>query len=208
MSSDGSKINVVTCTSSAYPLLIPQLGSLLKECVDENITMNFIQPFSLEDGECFWRNLEEDIREEKIFVIIAQEGEQPQHAHATESQDPVVAKRGKDSMAGPAEVPVVLGCVILYLAKQPNAKHRGEIGKLIVGKEHRKRRIGKMLLAGMEEEAHKHGLTLLVLDTQTGSGAEQFYARVGYTPIGVLPDVCLAPDTKQFTSCTFFYKKL
>ncbi|KIK64982.1 hypothetical protein GYMLUDRAFT_39390 [Collybiopsis luxurians FD-317 M1] len=71
MSSNGGKINIVTCTSSSYPLLIPQLGSLLKEWADENITMNFIQPFSLEDGESFWRDLKEGIREEKIFVLIA-----------------------------------------------------------------------------------------------------------------------------------------
>lgn len=99
----------------------------------------------------------------------------------------------------------------------------------------------------MEDEARKNGRTRIVspfavvctslerklndepqiLDTQTGSGAEVFYERMGYqkvkdsdtiqrylmlnllcVKVGVLPDVVLSPDRKQYTSVTFFYKKL
>jgi len=60
--------------------------------------------------------MEENIIKGKQFVIIAQED-------STDSDG----------------VPIVLGCVILNLSQIPNAGHRGEVGKMIVGKEHRKR---------------------------------------------------------------------
>ncbi|KAE9394345.1 acyl-CoA N-acyltransferase, partial [Gymnopus androsaceus JB14] len=129
--------------------------------------------------------MEEDIIKGKQFIVIAQED-------STDSDG----------------LPVVLGCVVLFLAQTPNAAHRGEVGKMIVGKEHRKRGIGKLLIDCMEEEARKDNRTVLVLDTQTGSGADIFYERMGYNKIGVLPDSALSPDRKQYTSCTLFYKKL
>ncbi|KAE9394344.1 acyl-CoA N-acyltransferase [Gymnopus androsaceus JB14] len=180
-----SHITVAPCAPSAYRSIIPQLAMLLKSCVDDNITMNFVQPFSIEDASKFWLSMEENIIKGKQFVIIAQED-------STDSDG----------------VPIVLGCVILNLSQTPNAGHRGEVGKMIVGKEHRKRGIGKILMDCMEEVSRKNNRTVLVLDTQTGSGAEIFYERMGYNKVGVLPDVTLSPDRKQYTSCTFFIKKL
>lgn len=113
-------ITVTPCAPSSYRLIVPQLATLLKTCVDDNITMNFIQPFSIEDASEFWLSLEDGLVKRKLFVIIAQE----------ESPDP-------------SGVPVILGCVILYLAQMPNAAHRGEVGKLIVGKEYRNRCVGE-----------------------------------------------------------------
>ncbi|KAF5343402.1 hypothetical protein D9757_013813 [Collybiopsis confluens] len=185
MASENSQIRIVTCAPSSYPKLIPKLALLLKECVHNNIVMNFIQPFSIEEGEKFWKDLEQGVNENKQFIIVALEGDPNERVE-----------------------PVMLGCVILYLSQQPNAKHRGEIGKLIVGREHQRKGIGKMLLTVLEEEARKHGRTILFLDTQTGSKAETFYKRVGYIPVGVIPDICLAPDGKELTSCTFFYKRI
>ncbi|KAF5386286.1 hypothetical protein D9757_008623 [Collybiopsis confluens] len=121
MASENSQIRIVTCAPSSYPKLIPKLALLLKECVDNNIVMNFIQPFSIEEGEKFWKDLEQGVNENKQFIIVALEGD-------------------------------------------PNEE------------------IGKMLLTVLEEEARKHGRTILFLNTQTGSKAETFYERVGYIP--------------------------
>ncbi|GAW00377.1 GCN5 family acetyltransferase [Lentinula edodes] len=195
-----NRITVKLCppSSEAYRSIIPQLAVLLKSCVDTNITMNFLQPFSIQDASAFWLSAEEKVVQMKQFVLIAQESQEAQEKEADDH----------DFRHEKLEPPVILGCVILYLAQTPNAKHRGEVGKLIIGSEHRKRGIGKMLLDRMEDEARKHSLKILVLDTQTGSGAELFYERVGYSKVGVLPDVNLAPDRGQYTSCTFFYKRL
>ncbi|KAJ4467595.1 acyl-CoA N-acyltransferase [Lentinula lateritia] len=195
-----SHISLKVCppSSEAYRAIVPQLATLLKSCIDANITMNFIQPFSIEDASAFWLSAEENVVQKKQFVIIAQESSEDE-ADDNDSRHEQHVQRGP---------PVILGCVILYLAQLPNAKHRAEVGKLIVGREHRKRGIGKMLVDRMEDEARKHGRKILVLDTETGSGAELFYERVGYSKAGVIPDATLAPDGKQYTSYTYFYKRL
>ncbi|KAJ3727313.1 acyl-CoA N-acyltransferase [Lentinula guzmanii] len=189
-------ITLKVCPPSSYRSIIPELAVLLKSCIDSNITMNFIQPFSLEDASEFWLSAEDNVIQGKQFVVIAQEAkERPEPEPEPKAQaggllhDPASDQEGTDDHL-------------------PNAKHRGEVGKLIVGKEHRKRGIGKMLLSCLEDKAREHGRTILVLDTQTGSGAELFYEHIGYTKVGVIPDVTMAPDGTQYTSCTFFYKKL
>ncbi|KAJ3888003.1 acyl-CoA N-acyltransferase [Lentinula edodes] len=195
---NGITVKLCPPSSEAYRSIIPQLAVLLKSCVDTNITMNFLQPFSIQDASAFWLSAEEKVVQMKQFVLVAQESQEAQEKNADDH----------DFRHEKHEPPVILGCVILYLAQTPNAKHRGEVGKLIIGSEHRKRGIGKMLLDRMEDEARKHSLKILVLDTQTGSGAELFYERVGYSKVGVLPDVTLAPNGGQYTSCTFFCKRL
>ncbi|KAJ3869403.1 acyl-CoA N-acyltransferase [Lentinula novae-zelandiae] len=198
-----SHISLKVCPSSseAYRSIVPQLATLLKSCIDANITMNFIQPFSIEDALAFWLSAEENVVQKKQFIIIAQESQESSEDEADVND----SRHARHVQRGP---PFILGCVILYLAQLPNAKHRAEVGKLIVGREHRKRGIGKMLLDRMEDEARKHGRKILVLDTETGSGAELFYERVGYSKAGVIPDATLAPDGKQYTSYTYFYKRL
>ncbi|KAJ3760529.1 hypothetical protein EV360DRAFT_68633 [Lentinula raphanica] len=195
---------VRVCPPSLYRSIVPQLAVLLKSCIDSNITMNFLQPFSLEDASEFWLTAEESVIQGKQLVMIAQE----------DTKEPVTEMVGgsegpsNDMTHDPSTVPpVVLGCVILYLAQTPNAKHRGERGHFPLGNSDVKK-IGKMLLDCLEDEARKDGRTIIILDTQTGSGAEKFYEHIGYCKVGVIPDASLAPDGKRYTSCTFFYKKL
>ncbi|KAJ3917406.1 acyl-CoA N-acyltransferase [Lentinula edodes] len=199
-----SHITLKVCppSSEVYLSIVPQLATLLKSCIDNNITMNFIQPFSIEDASAFWLSAEENVVQRKQFVIIAQESQ-----GSSEDEADYNDSRHEQHVLE-SRTPIILGCVILYLAQLPNAKHRAEVGKLIVGREHRKRGIGKMLLDRMEDEARKHGRKILVLDTETGSGAELFYERLGYSKAGVIPDASLAPDGKRYTSYTYFYKRL
>ncbi|PJG81856.1 GNAT family N-acetyltransferase, partial [Klebsiella pneumoniae] len=49
--------------------------------------------------------------------------------------------------------------------------------------------------------------TVLVLDTATGSGAEQFYARCGWEKVGEIPRYALMPDG-EMTATSLFYKFL
>jgi GNAT superfamily N-acetyltransferase len=43
------------------------------------------------------------------------------------------------------------------------------------------------LMEALEAEARKHGVSVLVLDTSTGSGAETFYQRAGWQKVGEIP---------------------
>ena len=47
----------------------------------------------------------------------------------------------------------------------------------------------------------------MLLDTVTGGDAERLYARLGWTPVGVIPDYALMPDS-ALCSATVFYKGL
>jgi acetyltransferase len=56
-----------------------------------------------------------------------------------------------------------------------------------------------------EEIARKEGRTLLVLDTEQGSSAEELYVKCGYTRAGVIPRYALGAD-RSFISTVVFYK--
>ena len=58
-----------------------------------------------------------------------------------------------------------------------------------------------------EEGALRHGKVLLVLDTATGSPAEEVYRRLGWTAAGIVPDYALYPDGR-YCGTTFYYKRL
>ncbi|RRR00954.1 GNAT family N-acetyltransferase, partial [Enterococcus faecalis] len=53
----------------------------------------------------------------------------------------------------------------------------------------------------------KHGVSVLVLDTATGSGAETFYQRAGWQKVGEIPRYALMPDGAM-TATSVFYKFL
>jgi ribosomal protein S18 acetylase RimI-like enzyme len=69
----------------------------------------------------------------------------------------------------------------------PNARHRGEVMKLIVHRKGRGRGIGRGLMLAVEALALDEGRTLLVLDTRPGDAAEKLYRSLGYVPAGVIP---------------------
>ncbi len=81
----------------------------------------------------------------------------------------------------------IAGTVQLYLSPEPNAPHRGEVYKLLVHREARNRGIGEALMRVVEEEALRHGRTLLLLDTVQGGAGERLYRRLGWQEIGIVP---------------------
>ena len=68
-----------------------------------------------------------------------------------------------------------------------NARHRGEVFKLLVHREFRGRGIGDALMKAVEREAAKHDRTLLRLDTVQGGVAKSLYRRLGWLEIGIVP---------------------
>ncbi|MEU7577293.1 GNAT family N-acetyltransferase [Streptomyces sp. NPDC041068] len=101
----------------------------------------------------------------------------------------------------------VTGTVSVAFVDRPNGRHRAEIIKLMVHRSARGQGLARALLTTAEEAAADAGVTLMVLDTETGSPAEYLYEKAGWTRSGIIPDYALDPSgTLQPT--TFFYKKL
>jgi ribosomal protein S18 acetylase RimI-like enzyme len=99
----------------------------------------------------------------------------------------------------------VVGTVQVRLATLPNARHRAELAKLLVHRSARGRGIGRELMRAAERGAAEVGVSLLVLDTETGSPAEGLYTSLGWTEVGVIPDYALDPEGGM-SPTTVFYK--
>jgi GNAT superfamily N-acetyltransferase len=101
----------------------------------------------------------------------------------------------------------ILGTITLVRASKRNGPHRAEVIKLMVHREGRGQGIAPALMAALEEFAAAEGLTLLVLDTQTGSLAESLYRRWGWEAVGVIPDFAVSPDG-TLGGTTVMFKRL
>lgn len=88
----------------------------------------------------------------------------------------------------------LVGAVRLLLATQPNGQHRAEVSKLLVHRDARKQGCAAMLMIALEGGARELGRTVLTLDTQTGSLAEELYDRWGWHRVGVIHNYAATPD--------------
>ncbi len=101
----------------------------------------------------------------------------------------------------------VVGSVLLIRSGNQNSPHRAEIGKVIVHRDARRRGIATALMAAAETAARDSGRWLLVLDTITGSAADEFYRSLGWQETGIVPDYALLTDGRPWPA-TFFWKDL
>ncbi len=101
----------------------------------------------------------------------------------------------------------IVGTVSLHLEEPGTGRHRAEITKLLVRQTARRAGVATALMAAAEDEAGRRGRTMLLLDTQAGSGAEPFYDSLGWEAYGLLDDHAADPDG-QLTPTVFFFKRL
>ncbi|SFE13646.1 acetyltransferase [Pseudomonas straminea] len=101
----------------------------------------------------------------------------------------------------------VLGSVQLNLCQKPNGLNRGEVQKLLVLSNARRRGITRLLMQQLETRARQLKRGLLYLDTEAASEAEHLYRALGYTTIGGLPDYACGPDG-QYRANAIYYKTL
>jgi GNAT superfamily N-acetyltransferase len=101
----------------------------------------------------------------------------------------------------------IVGCVRLVLAQQDNGQHRAEVSKLLVSTAARRTGCAAALMAALESWAEEHGRHRLVLDTETGSPAEEVYERLGWTRVGTIPDYALT-SSGELCGSTIFTKSL
>jgi GNAT superfamily N-acetyltransferase len=153
------------------------LGELLADAVADGASVGFRAGYSAEQGEQWWRELAGPVKEGQLLLWAALDGSR------------------------------VLGTVQLRLASYPNGRHRADLAKLLVHRDARGRGLGRRLLDLAEQGAAEHGVTLLLLDTQTDSPAERLYRTAGWTAFGTVPDHAADP-AGVLRPTTFFHKVL
>jgi len=154
------------------------LADILIDAVEGGASVNFVQPMTREKADAWW-----------LGALASQaRGER------------VILAAERDSR--------IDGTVQLILAGQENQHFRADIGKMLVHRRARRQGLGAALLAAAEQEAQRHGRTLLTLDTISGSAAERLYLRCGWQRFGVVPGYATSADGQRREDCSFFYKAL
>ena len=153
------------------------LASVLEDCVAGGASVSYLAPFSHEQARAAF----------EAFAAEAELGNRLVLAAFAEGR--------------------LVGTVQVILTLPPNQPHRGEIAKLLVHRDARRRGIAELLMSHAESAARAEGKSLLVLDTVTGDAAERLYARLGWTKVGVIPGYALYPDGRPCDT-TVFWKSL
>ncbi|MER7477920.1 GNAT family N-acetyltransferase [Streptomyces sp. NPDC126510] len=153
------------------------LADLLADTVDGGASVGFLAPLTRAEALAWWEERAAVVAAGRLAVWVACEGER------------------------------VLGTVSLAFPGKTNSRHRAELVKLMVHREARGRGVGRGLLATAEDAAAAAGVSLLHLDTETGSPAERLYRSAGWTPIGSIPDYAADPGG-VLRPTTIYYKRL
>ena len=179
----------MTTTVSPNPIAIGQLDAaqaearldelshILVDAVKQGASVNFLAGFSAEQARVFWRT-------------------QLPGLASCETQLHVAEQNGR-----------LVATALLMFARQPNAPHRADVGKMLVLSDVRRQGVGRRLLAVVEAAASRAGRTLLMLDTETGSAGDLLYRRCGWTEIGRVPNHALRPNGHP-AETTMFFKSL
>ncbi|MDN3257581.1 GNAT family N-acetyltransferase [Streptomyces sp. MA25(2023)] len=157
--------------------LLDRLAGLLTDTVEGGASVGFLAPLGHAEAVAWWRGRAADVVAGRLAVWVARDGER------------------------------VTGTVSLALPDKPNSRHRAELVKLMVAREARGRGLGRGLLATAEEAAAAAGITLLHLDTETGSPAEHLYRSAGWTRAGTIPDYAADPGG-ELRPTTLYFKRV
>jgi ribosomal protein S18 acetylase RimI-like enzyme len=172
-----SGVEILRLEGSALDEHLDGLAAVLADCVAGGASVSYLEPFGHADARAAFEGFAEE------------------------------AKRGRRIVLAALDADRVVGTVQVVLALPPNQPHRGEIAKLLVHRDARRRGIAERLMDEAEVQAVAAGRTLLVLDTVTGDPAERLYSRLGWTRVGEIPNYALYPDGRP-CSTTFFWKEL
>lgn len=154
--------------------VLPDLCTVLADCVEGGASVGFMAPFEPSDAEPFWRGVIASVARGETLLFVA----------ATEGR--------------------VIGTVQVGFATKPNQPHRGDLMKLLVHRDARGLGLSRRLMEAAETESALRGRWLLVLDTATGELAESLYEKLGWQRSGVIPDYALFPDGRHCSTTLFF----
>jgi GNAT superfamily N-acetyltransferase len=156
---------------------IAGLADLLIDCVEGGASVGFMLPLAPEQARAFWRRIGEAVAAGERALLIAEDAQG------------------------------IVGTVQLVLAQPDNQPHRADLSKMLVHRRARRLGLGAALMLAAEDLGRDCGKSLAVLDTATGGDAERLYTRLGWTPVGQIPDYALWPQG-GFCSTSLFYKAL
>lgn len=154
------------------------LGEVLVDCVEGGASVGFMLPLGRERANAFWVSVLESAARGERIILIAEE-----------------SNTGN-----------VLGTAQLILTTPENQSHRGDISKMLVRRDARRRGVAEALMRAVEQAAVEAGKNLLVLDTASAE-AERLYTRLGWVRVGVISDYALSPGG-GFVDAVFFCKYL
>ncbi|MEU9566508.1 GNAT family N-acetyltransferase [Streptomyces sp. NPDC048161] len=154
-----------------------ELAALLVDTVNGGSSVGFLAPLERDAAAAWWRERAGAVDAGHLQVWIARDAER------------------------------VTGTIGLVRAPLPNARHRAEVTKLMVRPSARGQGLGRSLLDAVERSAAEAGVTLLVLDTESGSPAERLYRSAGWTECGSIPEYAGDP-AGVLKPTTLYYKPL
>lgn len=156
---------------------IDRLASVLIDCVEGGASVSFMHPLSRGRAVAFWRRVAEGVAAGERAILVAEDA------------------KG------------LCGTVQLIFDLPENQPHRADLAKMLVHRRARRQGLGAALLRAAEATARECGRTLLVLDSVTGGNGARLYERMGWVPVGAIPDYALMPRG-GLCSTTVFYRKL
>ncbi len=153
------------------------LADILTHCVDGGASVSFHRPLAFDRARAFFHAVTRAVGEGRAVLLAAW-------------------------LDG-----VLVGTVQLALDMPDNQRHRADLRKLLVEPVARRHGVARALMGAAEAAAVDAGRTLLVLDTEAGSGADALYRRLGWTEAGTIPGFSLDEAGRE-QATRFFFKRL
>jgi len=169
-------LTLSSLTPSQVAEAVPDLATILLDCVAGGASVSFMADLTREGAEAFWRGVAEAATEDGRAVLVA-----------------------RDEMG-------LVGVVEVIPAGPANQPHRADVAKMLVHRRGRRQGIGEALMRAAEDAARDMGKTLLVLDTVTGHAGERLYTRLDWVRVGVIPDFAVFPDGSPCATTIFYKK--
>ncbi|WP_431858801.1 GNAT family N-acetyltransferase [Azospirillum sp.] len=157
------------------PRVLAGLWALLEDSVNGGASVGFHPPLGAPANAAYWAGVAEQVKSGATVLLAA----------------------GNDDGE-------LVGTVQLALCPKQNGPHRAEVQKLLVHSAHRRRGLGRRLLAAAEERARALGRTLLVLDTLEGREAVPLYLGAGWIEVGRIPGYTVEADGSRHATVVFY----
>ena len=170
-------LTLVQADATRLTAALPALVDLLQDAVAHGASLGFLHPLDASAATHYWSNVQAQVAAGDKLLWLA-----------------------FDELT-------LAGTVQLEPCTKENGRHRGEVQKLLVHSRMRRLGVAAKLMKALQYQGLGLGLRTLVLDTETGSGAEAFYQRIGFVRVGDVPDFCLATDGTP-SATTIYYKQL